>query len=120
MKLVLSGILENISTRSDGSLKFTLGTQEMDSLQAGNLFQFRGKYLKCLLSDTNITQVEQGVVDSEKMNALPHSKSPSKRLKNVMYLVYKAQRIQVPFEDWYANEMEMHITSYKGILSEYE
>lgn len=116
MKLVLAGTLENISTRNDGTIKFSFGTQELDSAQAGNLFQLRNKYCKCLLSDTNISEMEINVVDSEAMKDGKKVKSASQRLRAVLFRVHEQERIPAPFDDWYNNEMERLIEHYKGQL----
>jgi len=67
MKLVIDGSIEGIKTRQDGSVVFTLATQEMDAENVGKLFQFRSKYVKCLLSDTNVTNLEEELIDSEQI-----------------------------------------------------
>jgi hypothetical protein len=114
MKLILQGTVENISTRNDGSVKFTFGTQELDPSAAGNLFQFRNKYVKCLLSDTHVSAMEIDLVDAAAIRDGKKAKSPSQRLRSVMFRVHEAERIPAPFDDWYNNEMERLIEHYKG------
>lgn len=119
MKLITTGILENISTRNDGSIKFTIGCQEMESSQAGNLFQLRGKYIKTLLSDTNISPIEEKLVDEENIAGAKKAKSPSQRLRSVMFKLHEASKIPTEFETWYKGEMESLINKYKEALNEY-
>jgi hypothetical protein len=116
MKLILPGTIEGISTRQDGTIKIVLGTQELDSALAGNLFQLRNKYVKCLLSDSNITDLEASLIDSEPIKNGKKVKSPSQRLRAVLFKVHEDQRIPTPFDDWYNNEMERLIDHYKNSL----
>mgnify|MGYP001576460727 CR=1 FL=1 len=118
MKIVLSGILENISTRSDGSVKIMFATQEIDPSQAGELFQLRNQFCKLLLSNTNITNIEEKLVDEEQIAGGKKAKTPSQRLRNVMYRVHESQGISIPFEDFYKAELERHISYYKGVLND--
>jgi hypothetical protein len=118
MKLILSGILEGISTRNDGSVKITFATQELDSAQAGNLFLMRNKFMKCLLSDTNISEIEEKLVDQESVNGGKKAKTHSQRLRNVMYRVWENGGIPMEFESWYKTEMERIIDRYKEVLNE--
>lgn len=118
MKIVLGCIVETIGTRQDGSLKFTLGTQEIDPAQAGQLFQLRGKFVKCLVSDNGISPIEEKLIDEEKLQGGKKSKSPQQRLRNVMYRVWEKLGIQQEFEKWYAGEIETLIDQYKESLND--
>ena len=115
MKILLSGTIETLSTRNDGTLKVVFGTQECDTSQAGQLFQMRGKYVKCLLSDSNITDLESALVDEQKMTGTK-VKSPSKRLRSVMYLAWEKSGLDLDFETYYSNELEKIITHFKSKL----
>lgn len=118
MKLILSAIVETIATRQDGTLKFTLGTNELDSSQAGSLFQLRNKYVKVLLSDSNITNIEQELVDAEQIQDGKKKKSACQRLRNILFRVHELKRIPQEFDPWYHSEMERLIDTYKAILNE--
>lgn len=114
MKLVIDGSIEGIKTRQDGSVVFTLATQEMDAENVGKLFQFRSKYVKCLLSDSNVTNLEEELIDSEPIVNGKKSKSQSQRLRDVLFLVSRGQRIA--FDSFYKTEMERIIEHYKSKL----
>jgi hypothetical protein len=118
MKIILGCIVETISTRQDGSLKFALGTQEIDHSQAGSLFQLRGKFVKCLVSDSGISPLEEKLVDEEKLQGGKKAKTPGQRLRNVMYRTWEKSGIQQEFEPWYAGEIETLIDQYKETLHE--
>ena len=119
MKILLESIVESISTRSDGSVKITLGTQELDSSAAGNLFQLRNGFVKVLLSDTNISAIEESLVDEQKIQGGKKAKSPQQRLRSVMFRVHEQQGISQEFDEWYKSEIENLINRYKDFLNEH-
>lgn len=116
MKLVLEGVIEGLSTRNDGSVKVSFVTQELDPATGGQLFQLRNKYCKALYSDTNISPIEEELVDKQELQGGKKAKSPSQRLRAVLFRVHEQQGIPVDFEKWYASEMETLIEQYKNTL----
>lgn len=116
MKIVLSGVIENLSTRADGTVKLTFGIQEMDSSNMGQLFEMRNKYCKCLLSDTGVTELEAVAVDSVSIVGTK-KKSPSQRLRAVLYRVHEQTGLNIDFESFYATELERMIEHYKSKLN---
>ena len=116
MKLILSGSIENISTRADGTLKFTIGTQEIDPSQAGTLFQMRNKYVKVLVSDTNISEMEERIVDEQHIKDAKKVKSKAQRLRGAMFKAHESQGISISFDDFYNSEMESLIDKYKELI----
>jgi len=115
-KLILESIVEGISTRVDGTLKLTLSTQEIDSDLAGKLFHFRGKYIKCLLSDSNITTLEEELVDNSKLVGCKKQKSESQRLRGVLFRLHEQLNSELDFETWYKQEMNIIIEHFKNKL----
>lgn len=117
MKVILESIVETISTRQDGSLKLTISTQEIDSSKAGELFQLRGKFIKCLLSDTNITKLEEELVDNTQLVSGKKNKSASQRLRAVLFRLNEVNGgNEENFETFYKGELERIIEHYKGKL----
>ena len=118
MKLIVEGTIEGLRTRNDGSIAVTLASQEMDSSQAANLFQLRNRYVKCLLSDSNISAIEEKLVDETEIQGGKKAKSPGQRLRAVMFRVHEANKNPTDFEVWYKGEMERIIEEYKTVLNE--
>lgn len=116
MKIVLTGILENISTRSDNSVKLTVGSQEMDAADAGNLFVLRNKFIKLLLSDNNISPMEETLIDEQKLKDGKKVKTKSQRLRAVLYRVWEHSETGLDFDTWYDEEMEKIISHFKQKL----
>jgi hypothetical protein len=117
MKIILSATIEGISTRVDNTIAIKLGTQELDPAMCGQLFQLRNKLVKVLLSDSNITKLEEDLVDAENIAQVKKGKSPSQRFRSVLFLVNKSQGgTDEMFEQFYATELEKLIEHYKKKL----
>lgn len=115
MKIVLAGLLENISSRADGSIKLTFGTQEIEPQQAGELFQLRGQYSKLLLSNTNIEPDEEAAMDEAYIKD-GRKRTKAGRLRSTFFVIWnKSKEIKntVSFETFYNDEMEKLIEAAK-------
>lgn len=115
-KIILDVIVEGLNTRQDGTVKIVLSTQELDSTKGGELFQLRGKYCKALLSDSNISKVEEELVDKTEIAQTGKQKTPSQRLRSVMYVQWQQSGVSIKFEDRYKTEMENLIQGIKDKL----
>lgn len=113
-KIIIEAIVEAISSKVDGTVSIKIGTQELDSSNAGSLFSLRGKFIKVLLSDSNITTLESELVDSTQLVSGKKNKTPSQRLRAVLFRLSEQQ--QQEFEQFYNNELEKIITHYKSKL----
>lgn len=118
MKIVLEAVLEKIGTLQDGSVKISLASQEIDAQQASTLFTMRNKFMKVLLSDTNISPLEENLVDAQELQGGKKTKSHAQRLRGVMFKVHEKMNIQQDFDQWYKNEMENKISAYKEFLNQ--
>ena len=116
MKIVLEGELEKMSSRVDGTIVLQISTQEIDPSKAGELFSLRGKFIKTLISDTNITSLEEELVDSHEVVGVKKNKTPSQRLRSVIYLVGRQNSV-ADDDEFYRLELEKIITHYKGKLT---
>lgn len=115
--LQISATIEGIASRSDKTWKITIGTQELDENQAKAViklahqqgyFFFKGSPIKPedLL---NVPEVTPEFVKE---------KSPSQRLKNVLYRWWEQNyKKKYPnFEDFYKRQMERLIEQVKEKL----
>lgn len=116
MKIVLSGTVESIKSRADGTISIGLSTQEMDSTAVGNVFGLRSKYVKCLLSDSNISPLEENMIEETAIADASKVKSRSQRLRGVLYRVYETLHTDQTFEQYYADVMDKLIAHYKQKL----
>lgn len=117
MKIILESILENISTRNDGSIKLVLATQEILPEKAGELFQMRNKFIKILLSDSNITEQEEKLLDELTLVDGKKVKTKSQRLRAVIYRIHEHQGgSKDNFDEYYNETMEKIILHFKEKL----
>lgn len=116
MRIILEATVETIASRVDGTIVLKIGTQELDPSKAGELFQLRGKLAKVLLSDSNITKLEEELVDNTSLvQGKSKNKSPSQRLRNVLYRVHEnSGGDKDDFDKFYGSEVERIIEHYKS------
>ena len=112
--LLLPCIVSSIRTRVDGSLNVCMETQELSPMKAGELFGFRGKpsMLYLSLKDT-ISQKEIDQVNA--IDAEFGGKTPSKRLRDVLYILFTQQPDgYTEFDEFYKfkmNQITEHLKS---------
>ena len=116
MKIIIESIVDSIASKVDGTVTIKISTQELDSTSAGNLFALRGKFIKCLLSDSNITKLEEEVVDNQPLVSGKKNKTESQRLRSVLFLVHQQKEVNEDFEVFYKNEMNKIIEHFKSKL----
>ena len=117
MKIVLESILESIASRVDGTITLKISTQELDSSKAGELFSLRGKFVKTLISDTNITKLEEELIDNSQLTAVKKNKTESQRLRAVLWRYWEQNGGEIDAELFYKTEMNKIIEHYKGKLA---
>ena len=115
MKIILEGQIEGIASRVDGTVVLKFSTQELDQSKAGELFGLRGKHCKALFSDSNITKLESELVDNTTLVQSGKNKTPSQRLRAVLYLLNKQYNGKED-DTFYNAEMEKLIELYKKKL----
>lgn len=114
--MLLAAIVENVSTRRDGTIKLTLGTQEVSQGKAGELFTMQNKVVGLYMSvKETIPQKVLDMVDSVDIEA--PGKTKSQRQRAVLYRIWEVQKEGFKtFEGYYAAKMEEHISNLKQTL----
>jgi hypothetical protein len=114
--LFLAAIVENVSTRRDGTIKLTLGTQEMSQGKAGEMFTMQNKMIAIYISvKETIPQAVLDMVDQADVD-LP-GKTKSQRQRAVLYRIWELDKEgHKTFESYYAAKMEAHIKDLKDVL----
>jgi membrane carboxypeptidase/penicillin-binding protein PbpC len=100
-----NALIEQISTRQDGSLKIVLGTQELSPDEMQKLFTAFGKF----------RGEEEDALESVKLNEQNSEgiKTPSSRLRAVLFVLFKQQSKYKSFDAYYAQIMETIIEQFK-------
>lgn len=114
--LLLAAQVEGVQTRRDGTLKITLGCQEMSQSKAGELLTMQNKVCAVYISQKEtISQAVMDMVDQADVD-IP-GKTKSQRQRAVLYRIWELQKDgHKTFESYYAAKMEAHITDLKSVL----
>jgi hypothetical protein len=114
--LFLAAVVENVSTRRDGTIKLTLGTQEMSQGKAGEMFTMQNKMIAIYISvKETIPQAVLDMVDQSDVD-LP-GKTKSQRVRAVLFRIWEMEKEgHKTFESYYSAKMEAHIKDLKAHL----
>ena len=99
------------ASRADGSLRLSFITPELLSSQAGACIQLHGKNVRLTIIPEDVDAAETVTVQTER-----ETKSPSLRLRNVLYALHQHENVQEPFQRWYESKLEAIINHYKDKL----
>lgn len=101
MKLNLQNCeIRQVATMVDGWMKIVIVTPELSIEDMAAIL-----YAK-----------KQGIADEIDIDYTQEGKTPSERLRNVLYAVFKDQKVVWIFDDYYRAEMEKVINVYKAKL----
>jgi len=103
--------LTGASTRADGSLGLRFATPELDPSEKTAFFELLNVNLKLLLQPVDAEPAELKEIKGEF-----DTKSPSQRLRGVLFVLFKQKSVPGEFEDFYRKQMEAVINSYKKEL----
>lgn len=81
--IITAGQITSIRSLKDKTIRVQIDLQELDASRLSNLFSFIDAFSKIYISNENITQDEADIIDAEVLDN--ESKSPSQRLRNVLY-----------------------------------
>jgi hypothetical protein len=104
-------ILTSASTRADGSLSIRLSTPELPAESKTVFFELLNQNLKMLLQPTDGTPAELHDVKGEF-----DRKTPSQRLRAVVFIWWKQAGEIGEFDDWYRKKMDVLINYVKDQL----
>lgn len=114
--LLLPTIVTSIRSLRDGSVSLTLESQELSPAKAGELFSFRGKVTMMYLSPKE-TITQQEIKQVEAIDAEIEAKTPSKRLRDVIYVLWTQQpEGYKEFNDFYKFKMNVITEHLKSKL----
>lgn len=111
--ILIAAVVDKITTLKDNSVKITLDTQELTPARAGELFTLRNSLATVYISPAEITSREMAQVDAIEPE-MP-GKSPSQRMRNVMFLLWRQDHEGYnEFDGYYKSKMEKFIEELKN------
>lgn len=105
-------ILEGASTRADGSLSLRFSTPELEPASKTAFFELLNQNLKMLLQPADGEPVELKEIRGEF-----DRKTPSQRLRSVLYVWHQQSGAGGEFEQFYLRRMEEIINQVKAELN---
>lgn len=112
MNVQIPGILDSIQTMKDRTLKIIFRTQELSPEEAGKLHGLTHNQGWCLFSEKEMK--EEDIPESEP--EFNNEKTPSQRLRNVLYVYWEQQGSKGEFEAFRRQKMEDIINVFKSKL----
>lgn len=110
--ILLSAIIENVSTRKDQTVKITIGTQELSPSKAGEVFGLHGKLAVVYISSKDVPQREIDQVD--KLEPELNGKTQSQRIRNTLFVLFTQDSEGFKdFQTYYISKTERFIEDLK-------
>jgi hypothetical protein len=115
--IVINAILESFRSLKDKTIKLSFETQEPTPEQLQEIAVNNQKYGYLVFSGNQLSDDQLEAVDKSRNDLYDSQKSPSKRLRNVLFRWYEQDSKGFnTFEDYYLYQMERIITNVKDKL----
>ena len=115
---ISQAVITSLSSRNDGSLRLSVVTPELTTQQKVEVMELQNQILNAIFIPEEF-QTEEMVIDKDL-----DGKSPSNRLRNVLFVWWKklseASGTKDDFSLWYRNKMESIIDGVKLKIEELE
>lgn len=115
--ILIPAIIESISTRADGTVKITIGTQELSQGKAGELFALTRKIAMIYISPKET--VDQKEIDQvDKIDPdFTNTKTQSQRLRAVLFKMWDQNTEGFKdFDTFYKSKTDVIIEHFKSKL----
>lgn len=100
---------------ADKSLRLQVDTQEVDAETKSVIFDMHDKLGYFFFDEAEIRQIDTSKLPE--IAAEEGEKSPSQRLRAVLYVYHEQQKLKEPFETFYRRTMDKHIQAIKEKLT---
>ncbi|GAC1503485.1 MAG: hypothetical protein NVS1B10_08590 [Candidatus Saccharimonadales bacterium] len=108
-------LITSLSTKVDGSISIKLETRELNSADSATLFELRGAEAWTIIAQSEIKE-EDVKLPTERPDPSIGTKTPSQRLRAVLYRVWQQSGGGTDFESYYRISMERVIDQLKDKL----
>lgn len=112
-KISVAAIIEGVRSRKDGSLGLSVTTPELNVQEKALFMELQGINLDLL-----ITPKDGENAPEIKVNTDLKQKSPSTRMRAVLFILWKQDPKDMTFEEFYNNRMEQIIEQLKSRIEE--
>lgn len=104
----VNAVITGIRSKVDGSLGVSIGTPELTPEEKAEFMRIQGVNLIALFTPLDDKDAPKYTVEKEL-----ETKSPSTRLRNVLYVLWEQLGSKGDFNDFYRHHMEKIIETYK-------
>lgn len=113
MKAILleNAQLTGFSSSADGGLRFRGVTPELSKTEAVALMELHNLNVRLLIEPIDYEPEAKVVVDKDL-----HNKTPSQRLRAVLFVMWKQSGRDLDFSSWYIHEIDKIIEGIKNKL----
>ena len=115
--VVFEGGVNKVSTLADGSMSINIHTQELNDETMTRIFALRKTPGMVLISSDDISKAEAEAVNEYTSSyEIGNNKTPSQRLRAVLYRLWEQGNQDFDFAVWYESKMEKLINKLKSTL----
>jgi len=112
----LSVEINKAESMADRSLKLQLYTQELTNDEMAKVFSYLKKQCWIAIGENPIANMPSELWEALQKKPTKWDKSPSKRLRNVLFLLHEKSNDNMAFEAFYEKKMEEIIDHFKNKL----
>ena len=111
----IPALIDSLRTLKDGSVKITIETQELRAEDAAILFSYRNTMGWMLFKETEFSR-EDIISVPDVVPEFASDKTPSKRLRAVLFVTWEQSGKVGDFDTFYKSKMERIIQQFKEHL----
>lgn len=116
MNALFDGQIEGIATRKDRTMVIRIGSQELPTAVKSNILDLDQRHIKVYMSDENILPSIMEEISKVEIREEDNGKSPSQRLRAVLYRIWEMKGEPGTSENHYRDQMEVIINHFKSRL----
>lgn len=115
--ITLAAEFEGMQSRADKSWKLVFGTQELTPEEIGKIGGAQNNVCFLAINPNPFTSEQEKIVSQTKAELAEEGKSPSQRLRGVLFVAWKNDSMGYDnFHDYYIVQMEKIISHFKSKL----
>jgi len=103
MILQFSAQIDSAKANNDRTISLKIDTQELSSEETAKIFAMFQKQIWIAIAETSISKEQLNI--PEVLNEMD-TKSPSQRLRDRMFVVFKEKKVAGTFDEWYKKQLE--------------
>jgi len=113
--LKVPAIISKVMTMADKGIRLQVDTQELDNQDEADIMGLRGKLGVFVFAEEGIRPKD--LENLPKVELEEGEKTPSSRLRAVLYVYWEQNKVKEQFDIFYRRKMELFITTIKEKLN---